>query len=178
MDIKREIIIYHSEEKKEISILPTDTDIMIFSKIKVSVNEKKPNFVFFPIRFSMDRLKNDKNYHPVILDLEIIPILELQEQIVEGKTTRKIILHSQVMEEIKNLFAFKNKTIYDYLLFRIVLTEPYLSSKIDTSKISIKKTPGMKEQDKKEAFRKKREARREYNERILKKNEKNSKLVH
>lgn len=178
MDIKREIIIYHSEKKKEISILPTDTDIMIFSKIKVAVNEKKPNFVFFPIKFSMEKLKNDKNYHPVILDLEIIPILELQETTVESKTTRKIVLYNEIMEEIKSLFAFKNKTIYDYLLFRIVLTEPYLSSQIDTSKISIKKIPGMKEQDKKEAFRKKREARREYNERIRKKNEKNAKLVH
>ena len=61
MDIKREIIIYHSEKKKEISILPTDTEIMIFSKIKVAVNEKKPNFVFFPIKFSIEKLKNDKN---------------------------------------------------------------------------------------------------------------------
>lgn len=178
MDIKREIIIYHSEKKKEISILPTDTEIMIFSKIKVAVNEKKPNFVFFPIKFSIEKLKNDKNYHPVILDLEILPILELQETIVESKTVRKIVLYNEIMEEIKNLFAFKNKTIYDYLLFRIVLTEPYLSSQIDTSKISIKKIPGMKEQDKKEAFRKKREARIEYNERIRKKNEKNAKLVH
>lgn len=178
MNIQREIIIYHSEEKKEISILPTDTDIMIFSKIKVSVNQKKPNFVFFPIKFSIDKLKNDKNYHPVILDLEIIPILELQEEIVDGKTIKKVILHNEIMQEIKTLFSFKNKTIYDYLLFRLVLTYPYLSSKIDTSKITIKKTPGMKEKDKKEAFRKKREARREFNERIVKKNEKNEKFVH
>lgn len=177
MEIQREIFIYHSNEKKEITILPTDTDLIILSKIKVSVNEKKPIFVFFPIKFSMEKFKNDNNYKPIILDLEIVPIMELHESEKDGRFSKKVILHQEMMKELTDLFSFQKKAIYNYLLFRIVLTEPYFSSKIETGKIIIKKVPGMTREEKLRIVEKRRESRRAFNEKTLKKNEQYAKLV-
>lgn len=174
MEIQREIIVYHSNEKKEISILPTDTDIIILSKIKNVVNPKKPNFVFFPPTFSMEKFRNNKKYELVVLDLEIVPVIELD---LENNPRKSIIFHKDVMTGFLETYKLDMDTILKFLLFRIALTIPYFCKELDNSKVTIKKNPKLTEQERRAAFIKKREERIAYNNRIRQENERNRKFA-
>ena len=180
MEIQREIIIYHTNEKKTISILPTDSDNIILSKIKSVVNKQKPTFVFLPLQFSIQKLKENENYNPIILDLEILPILELENTPNADPNkapTKKVIFKNNLLEQILPLFSFENRNIYYFLLFRIALCIPYFSSSLLLEKISIKKNPALTLSEKKEIFAKKRAERDEKHKKIMKENEEKATFI-
>lgn len=175
MEIEREITIYPSNEKRKISILVTDTDNIILSKIKVMVNENKPIFVFFPKNFSMSKFKNDKNYVPEILNFERLPIIQkLQDDNVE--------MNVELLNEIPKTFSIsKNaqggiRRLLEYMIFRILLTYPYFSKKA-TKKAPSRLPSFVDKKMEKKSKKEKEEREKEFDRAIQAENAERRKMV-